>query len=223
MRKIISEIILVIIIILLILSTFLFHFRHLLYNENFYDKEYQKNGIYEKFGRDIVWENTYALWDYLQGKAELENEYFSERDTAHMIDVRNLIQKTVLFFYIFGIAFVVLLVVYCILLKKEFLHGLSRMFLYTGISLLVLLLIAFLLSSQFSSIFTQFHYNFFSNELWMMDPAEDSLINLYPQTFFKDFVSKIFINSAICGSSYLILGLVIRQTLKRIRTAKSKR
>jgi integral membrane protein (TIGR01906 family) len=44
---------------------------------------------------------------------------------------------------------------------------------------------------DFYKYFTIFHEIFFTNDLWLLDPATDRLINIFPQDFFTDMAFSI--------------------------------
>jgi integral membrane protein (TIGR01906 family) len=210
-KAIINTTTFVILITLLIISTFLFHFQSLLYDIDFYDNEYEKNGIYIKFDKLETWKNTFALWDYMKSNTDTINtDFFSEKDKLHMIDVRNLINKTILTYYVTGTIFILLAIIYC---KIYGIQKLSKILIYTGSSIILLLVLAAILSPIFQHLFILFHKIFFTNDLWLLNPNIDNLINLYPQQFFKDFTTSIIIHSSICALLYLGIGLFLTKHL----------
>lgn len=44
---------------------------------------------------------------------------------------------------------------------------------------------------DFTACFTLFHKIFFTNDLWMFDPADDYMIRMLPEGFFSDMVLRI--------------------------------
>ena len=53
----------------------------------------------------------------------------------------------------------------------------------------VFLAIAF--AVDFTRCFTIFHEIFFTNDLWIFDPATDYMIRMLPEGFFADMVARI--------------------------------
>lgn len=174
---------------LLVLTIILFipliNFRLLVFNLDFYEKEFTKLNVYDKFSKETAEENTQELISYLKNKGSLETEFFNEKEKQHLIDVKNLINKAINLFYLISF----LLILFLVLNYKN----LSKPFLYSGISIISLIII--LLFLDFGQAFLSFHKLFFSNDLWQLNPQTDNLINLFPQQFFSDFIKKIFINS----------------------------
>jgi integral membrane protein (TIGR01906 family) len=58
-----------------------------------------------------------------------------------------------------------------------------------GITPVIILII--LMNIDFYKYFTVFHEIFFTNDLWLLDPAADRLINIFPQDFFTDMAFSI--------------------------------
>ncbi len=197
-----KKILLILLIINIIIFIILANFRFYIYNINYYDKEFSKLEIYEKYEKNSVLENTKQLISYFKSNSLLTTEFFNQKEKLHLIDVKNLINKTIILFYISLVFLIVLLLIN----KKE----LQKSFFYSGIFLILITTILSLF--QFSPIFIKFHQIFFNNDLWLLNPETDNLINLFPEQFFIDFVKKIFINSSIVGLVLIIFGFLINTT-----------
>ena len=59
-----------------------------------------------------------------------------------------------------------------------------------------------MISTDFTRYFTIFHQIFFDNDLWILDPRTDLLINIVPEPFFVDTAARI---GLLFGGSVLIL------------------
>ena len=60
-----------------------------------------------------------------------------------------------------------------------------------------------------------FHHIFFTNDLWILDPATDMLINIVPEGFFMDTAARI---ALLFGSLSLVLfGVCLFLTVKNRR------
>ena len=182
-------------IILIITSILLLNFRFYLYNTNFYDKEFTKLNIYDKFPRETVWENTNNLFEFFKSGKEL-NDFFNEREKLHLIDVKNLINYAIFLLY----ASLILLIITFYLNR----NSLSRPLIISGIALILIIIIFYLLN--FQSMFFLFHKLAFTNNYWLLNPETDNLIKLFPQDFFKDFLIRIGINSFIIGIFLIAFG-----------------
>jgi len=202
------------------LTTFIYLnvFRTTLYNYSFYDKQYNENGAYLKYGKQEVAEFTIGLFKYFKDDNFYYNHSFlSQQDIDHLIDVKNLIGKAN-FYYNTTLILVVLFFIALLLIdKKTFVKNAFIVLVSTGITIFIITLIMFLLRNDFSNYFLQFHAIFFRNNLWMMDPAKDTLINLFPQLFFYNFVKRLtlygFFNGVVLFFSGFAIWFVYKKKL----------
>lgn len=151
------------------------------------------------------------IFDYLRFKTELISD-FSNRDIAHMLDVRNLY---LIIHYLKYFLFIVISLYFILMFKfhKEYLisyikFDLNKLLLKIFIPIIILIMI-FVVSFDFFWI--NFHYIFFSNDLWLLDPSTSLLINLVPSEFFIFLINKIIISFFILVLIiYIILKLIVR-------------
>lgn len=200
-------------------------------NYRFYKKEYQKYEVTKDLDMKIdqVMYVTDHMMDYLIGKEEklsvitkidgTDKDFFNERDRLHMADVRNLFLGGIKV----GIGCMVLAVVILgVMAKKE--KDWKRLFFKTytmaiaaWIIVCALLGIAFYV--DFTTCFTIFHKIFFTNDLWLFDPATDYMIRMLPEGFFSDMVIRI---AEVFGAA--LLGLwVIFFAIKRSESRNRRR
>lgn len=135
-----------------------------------------------------------------------ERMLFNEREILHMQDVRYLIALSRQICGVYGITFLL----YYLFLKKqdlrnEFLRKLGRssflgVLIVVGLSLGVVLV-------DFRNIFIKFHEIFFTNDLWLLDPETDVLIQMLPEVFFRDIVLAIFVNALLVSIIFNLLGV----------------
>jgi integral membrane protein (TIGR01906 family) len=138
-------------------------------------------------------------------KGDEEFNLFNERELIHLEDVRSLIQ---LDYWVQRGAFLV--VVICALALffglrvgwRILVRGLFRgSFITMGLMVILALWALF----GFERFFLLFHLVSFSNEYWMLDPAKDYLIRLFPEGFFYD--AALFGFGAIMLEALLIGGV----------------
>ncbi|PKM68055.1 MAG: TIGR01906 family membrane protein [Firmicutes bacterium HGW-Firmicutes-2] len=141
---------------------------------------------------------TGELLDYIKDKEEhmviesnidgVNQEVFGEREKAHMIDVKNLylgarnMQWFSLFLLIAFIGFGV------IKSKVIFSEILMRIRYVMPFLLTIMVGIGILFALDFNKYFTLFHELFFSNDLWLLDPKTDIMINMVPEIYFYTVV-----------------------------------
>ena len=151
---------------------------------------------------------TVRMIDYMAGRADSIDievtvsgekvSMFNDRERAHMVDVRALYQSFRTFSYIALALFAALLaffggtIVYEKGGKQSSLRvSGARAFLRASciFSLLVVALGAWVLI-DFNSFWTSFHLLFFTNDLWILDPATSRMINMMPLQLFYDIVLR---------------------------------
>ena len=198
------------------------------YDRDYYRAEYDKYGIPEHIGMnmDNLMEATEQLLLYLDNKRDDlnfkasfnygEEEFFSPRDKLHMIDVRGLFVKGRLFRDISLIYIAVFIML--LLRKKPFRNQLRKLARHgvavsaAGIAPVIVLII--LMKIDFYKYFTVFHEIFFTNDLWLLDPAADRLINIFPQDFFTDMAFSISYLYIAEMAAILICSLIALKLVK---------
>jgi integral membrane protein (TIGR01906 family) len=128
---------------------------------------------------------------------------FNARETAHMADVRSLVQ---LMFkvQVFSAALVLMLAVVMAVLWP--IRALAAAMLYGSLLTLGVLAMAGLAAmSGFDAAWSQFHGIAFSNNLWELNPRTDHLIQMYPEAFWQDAVTAI---GGFIAMQALVMGIV---------------
>jgi len=169
----------------------------------YFEKEYNKYQVTQAVSMtmDDLLDVTGEMMSYLRGKRDdlhvdttmggLEREFFNAREIAHMEDVRGLFLGALTIRR--GCLMVMVLCLIVLLLLKT---SLTRTFpravcAGTGIFFFLSAVIAFIISTDFTRYFIMFHHIFFKNDLWVLDPSTDMLINIVPEGFFRDTVVLI--------------------------------
>lgn len=114
---------------------------------------------------------------------------FNAKETAHMADVRSLVQ----FMFkvqVLAVAFMLTLAVVMVVLWP--IRALAAAALYGALlTLAVLGLTGIAAASGFDAAWSQFHGIAFTNDLWELNPRTDHLIQMYPEAFWFDAVTAI--------------------------------
>jgi len=153
-------------------------------------------------------------------RGDEEFSLFNERELIHLQDVRSLIQLD----YCVQRGALLLIVICAFVLLFGFrarwwmlVKGLFWGGLITLVLMVVLALWAFFGFEQF---FILFHLISFSNEYWMLDPAKDYLIRLFPEGFFYDAAllgfGAVILEALLLGG--IALGILKLKAEKRERT-----
>ncbi|MCJ7514676.1 MAG: TIGR01906 family membrane protein [Dehalococcoidia bacterium] len=111
---------------------------------------------------------------------------FNERELIHLEDVRNLIQRD----YWVQRGSLLLMAVCALALffgfKRKWRVTVRGLFWGSVITLGLMIILALWALFGFERFFILFHLISFSNQYWMLDPARDYLIRLFPEGFFYD-------------------------------------
>lgn len=187
-----------------------------------YEKEYAKYNVCSDLNMEMddVMDVTREMMAYLRGNREdlnvdtivsgREQEFFNDREKAHMVDVQNLFLGGLWIRRIATVLFVVALIIllktkgdWKRLLPKSFLIG-------TAVTVGAVGGLAVAVAQDFHKVFFLFHELFFTNDLWLLDPDTDLMIRMLPEGFFFDMVVRIGIIFGVAmavllaGSSMLL-------------------
>lgn len=130
--------------------------------------------------------------------------FYNDRELSHMLDVKNLIQKALIVWYI-SIAVLIGLFIWSRLKKwtNIFMRGVSRGSLLTfGVIAAVLVGVAL----NFDELFTQFHHLFFTGDTWLFY-VNDSLIRLFPEKLWSDAFLFMGVFTLVGAVLLLLLGM----------------
>ena len=207
-------------------------------NLSFYEKEYGKYHVLDDVQMTMpdLMHVTEHMLDYLSDKEDSlvvettmfhqQREFFNEREKEHMVDVKILYLNAMLLYkiaIIYLVLFFVGLLSYALYTKKV--RQTFALFFKTFLWVLafcfgVVLLLGLYALFDFDSFWTNFHHVFFQeNDLWILDPAEDMLINIVPQGFFFDLVLRIIL---LFVAPLIVLGIFAFAFLANAKkTAKS--
>ena len=169
----------------------------------YYEREYSKYNVTEDvhMEMDDLLDVTKEMMAYLRGNREdlhvptivdgQPREFFNDREIAHMEDVRGLfVGALVLRRICIVTAFVCVALLW--LLKADIALVVPRSVCWgTGLFFAMLCVLGLVISTDFTKYFVIFHHIFFNNDLWLLDPATDLLINIVPEPFFVDTASYI--------------------------------
>jgi integral membrane protein (TIGR01906 family) len=126
---------------------------------------------------------------------------FNEREVSHMVDVKALFRlayKFLLGTFIYSLVFLGLAL---FLWKDKKLLSVGLMW-GSGLSIFLIIALAVPAVIDFNWFFTQFHLLSFANDLWLLNPATDYLIMLFPEGFWFDA-------AIVCCAIMVILTLTI--------------
>ena len=130
--------------------------------------------------------------DTLQVQVEMagvERGFFNEKEIVHIEDVRDLISNLRIFITGCGIVF---LAGTLYLWKKKQLPYLAKGYFIGLLFVIVLVMIVSILAiADITTVINGFHYLFFDNDLWIMNPATDKVIYLFTEDMYLDAIIRI--------------------------------
>ena len=142
-------------------------------------------------------------------------EAFNTKEKTHMVDVKALYQNAITVGIVCFVFVIGILVYFFVKEKKLMISYLSKGMIQASICLgIVLLFFGMWIAYDFTGFWTWFHTVFFSNDLWLLNPATDRLIMMVPLNFFYTLVSNIIIMTiAIWAFAYFIIWLLERREI----------
>jgi len=182
-------------------------------NINYFKMKFEENNtseITQKDSEELI-EISMEIIDYLKGNRDnliIEDKdglVFEGRELKHMEDVRALFDKGYKIKNILLFTALVLAVILKYIYKNKILKLLFKGgIIFSGILIVVGLIIIF----NFNKAFIIFHEILFSNDLWILNPEEDLLIQMLPSNFFSDLglliVKRYIITTVVITADYLI-------------------
>ena len=191
------------------------------FNLNFYKNFYSKENLTANIGTtsDELINNTSNLLDYLNGKAELNTSWFSEKDILHMKDVKILYSVSFYTMIFFIAIFIISTILIIFLYKNCTMFYITRTFNKTLLAFIVLIIVlASIISYNFNSFWIRFHQLLFSNDLWLLSPDESNLIKMVPEEFFISLITTIILHILILFVSLFVLNNIFKKKFKIIST-----
>ena len=194
----------------------------------YFEKEYAKYNVLDSLPSmtmDSLLHVTDEMMDYLRGDRDdlhvtttmggEQREFFNEREIAHMEDVQVLFLKALSIRRVCLILGAGLLVLMAATESQDGTVLPPSMCMGTGLFFALITVLGLIISTDFTKYFIMFHHIFFSNDLWILDPATDMLINIVPEGFFMDTAARI---ALLFGSLSLILfGVCLLLTIRNRR------
>ena len=188
----------------------------------YYEKEYTKYQVLDdlpEMAMDDLLAVTHEMMAYLRGNREdlhvfttmggEYREFFNAREIAHMEDVRGLflgglvIRRAAVLGILLALAFLIFTKAKLLeILPKAICLGMGGVFLIAGA-------LGGIIATDFNKYFVIFHHIFFDNDLWILDPATDMLINIVPEPFFMDTAFFILILYGVLALMVLGISFVL--------------
>jgi uncharacterized membrane protein len=205
---IINSILLIIIILISPLSYYIFNFDH-------YNNLYEKNGVYKVLDDIDVLVITTSVFNFFKygtefKKFELKSNinYFADNEISHLEDVRILLIKIFILYYL-SIFLIVILTI--LLIEKnifKFFKNIGLIFTVSSSSVIIMLIILYFLGNNFPNLFENFHQIFFPQGNYTFT-WNSLIITIFPFGFFYDFFIKIVMTAFIISIILFIIGISV--------------
>jgi uncharacterized membrane protein len=204
-------------------------------DEKFIHSEFEKVGTYENFNKKTADDQTTYLIGYLRfGKGTIDTDFYNEREKDHLVEVKDIFQKTNKTLSASTVLFLIGLLSLSIMIKrikraktdkreltftikghtfdlKDFTTTLCAI-LISGTLITNLVMIIMTISLlNFDTTFTIFHQISFERDTWLLSP-EDNLIKLYPEQFWLDSATKVAVMTLLYTNALLILAILLYRT-----------
>lgn len=194
------------------------------FDSSFYERKYEEYNVPMVTGiemEDLIFV-TDEMLDYLKGKREdliiftkvngKTEQVFEEREILHMIDVKDLFDKG----YKIRNTMILISIISFIFIYKYSKEKIGKTFIIASIWPMVLgAIIGILMYVDFNKYFNYFHEIFFSNDLWLLNPKTDILIQMLPIGFFISIATKILSIFIIELIVILIIGKILNRIIEK--------
>ena len=191
------------------------------FNLDFYKNFYLRENLAPSINTtdDELINNTTNLLEYLTNKAELNTTWFSEKDILHMKDVRVLYNVSFNLMIFFIIIFILSTILIALVYKNYAMFYITKTFNKTLLAFILLVIVlAGIISYNFTSFWIKFHQLLFSNDLWLLSPDESNLIKMVPEQFFISLITTIILHILILFISLFVLNNIFKKKFKIIST-----
>ncbi len=205
--------------------------------QGFFLAEYEKLDHAKSMGMNTeeLAAATVRMIDYMAGRADSIDievtvngekvSMFNDRERAHMVDVRALYQGFRTFSYIALALFAAMLVLSsrAVVYEKDGeqssvrISGARAFLRASGLFLLLAAVLGAWVLIDFNSFWTSFHLLFFTNDLWILDPATSRMINMMPLQLFYDIVLRFAGLFLGVWAGCIVLSLLLLHREKRKR------
>jgi|TARA_Y100000310_G_C20645012_1_gene796041 uncharacterized membrane protein len=214
-KKSLLIIISVVMVLLIPIIIYAYNFDSVAFDKDFYQKEFLKQDVYRNLdGYDVDKINNDVL-NYLESKNNqlIKNNFFTEREKFHLLDVKNLIQKILVTYYFSLILFLLLFVMLIFLLSFDYKLIVERFFVVVFFGSLLTLIDAFLFfllsNIDFNFVFDFFHKMLFSIGTYTFNPDFEKIVVLYPGNLFFAELIKIILKTILSSVIMLLVSLSV--------------
>jgi integral membrane protein (TIGR01906 family) len=137
-------------------------------------------------------------------------DFFGERETVHMDDVRGLVRIIGNVRSISIAASFLVIALMVLMLRGRAVRAVGRGLVAGAIlSFAIVLMVGLATLIDFSSLFVLFHLLSFSNSFWILDPRTDHLIQMFPYGFWYNSMVTLIVYSLLVVAAGGAMGLAM--------------
>lgn len=206
-----------------LIMTFVIGFEMIIFNDAYFEWHYENRDVTSttEMTVDDLMYVTNEMLDYLKGSREdlviistvdgQEEVVFGQREQDHMVDVKDMYLAVRDMRRLSTLLIVMVLLAGAFLSREMLYHVFNRMKYIIGVLMVFVVILGGLFATNFDKYFTMFHELFFSNDLWLLNPKTDILINMVPESY---FYSIVMIGVALF-IVMVIVAVVVAERLKK--------
>lgn len=186
-------------------------------DRDFFEREYYLMGTARALGvdHDALMDATDKLLKYIDGKEDSlkfkisvqghKVDAFGERERDHMVDVRALYENFRTFRNFCAPLAAALLLIIALILRRDVVKLMCKCYTIAACVFTAFFggLVAWM-AVDFNSFWNAFHTVFFTNDLWILDPASSLMIRMFPLPFWFDMVMRILVIFGACVGALLV-------------------
>lgn len=174
------------------------------FDRGFYEQEYESLDTAQSLDMSQVdlMKATTTLLDYLQDEKdsieveivvrEMPRQAFNERESLHMVDVKALYQNVLQLRLVCIVVMIACLSFVIVQKRKGCRELLATAYAQTAVFFVCFVaMLGIWAAVDFTSLWDSFHRLFFSNDLWLLNPRTDLMINMFPEDFFFHMVTRL--------------------------------
>lgn len=185
------------------------------FDKAFFNEKFSEYGVQQNVPQaNSLNENVLK---FVTGESDELPDEFKEREKRHLHDVRSLLRLSSLTLYALIMLNIVLLAYSVLMLNERIIINdfIGKIMLFGGLFTILLSAILFLfISLDFIRTFDFFHRLLFDNGTYVFNPAEEIIVNLYPEQLFMDLGLRIIKLAILVSIALMLAGLMLMLKLK---------
>lgn len=214
------------------LNIFLLVFEHYAFNSNYYIENFMALGVDETVGiseNDLIGV-TEALVSYIDdGSGNLMTTadvngthvvFFNVKERIHLDDIYILAKNARTFVFVLQVLMVLALLTLFYSAKGDIQFFLKPLKGALWTAAVFITFLGSLYFVDFNWAFHRFHEIFFSNDLWLLDPRTDRLIQLMPLDFFIGFTRTWLLTAVFVHVLLFMIYLLLKLLIKKFDTVQ---